>query len=98
MLPAGIALTTLLRMLGRRELTTLRTAAAKGVMGTPLPIPVKSQAIKDATYTPDDGVLTITFRNGATYTYVDVPADVVVGFMNAGSQGAYYDNNIKGRY
>jgi KTSC domain len=53
---------------------------------------------KDATYEVEGGVLTVTFRNGRTYTYNNVPLGVVIGFVGAGSQGAYYDEHIKGKY
>jgi KTSC domain-containing protein len=29
--------------------------------------------------------ITVTFQNGSTYTYNDVPAQVVIGFVSAGS-------------
>jgi hypothetical protein len=76
---------------------TLRGAALAPSNG-PVQIPVRSSAINEATYTPEGGVLTITFQNGQVYTYEGVPPDVVVGFASAASQGAYYDARIKGKF
>jgi hypothetical protein len=87
-------LPVLLSLIGQPELT----AAAKRGEITALPLPITSSAIASATYAVDGGVLTVTFRNGRTRTYNDVPMPVVIGFVIAGSKGAYYDRKIKGRY
>lgn len=36
-----------------------------------------------------EGVLAVTFRNGATYQYAPVPLNVFVGMLNAGSRGRF---------
>jgi hypothetical protein len=76
----------------------MELAAAELGMKTTLALPVRSSAIASASYVVDGGVLTVTFHNGETYTYNDVPTNVVLGFVSAGSQGAYYDHRIKGHY
>jgi hypothetical protein len=65
---------------------------------TTVPVPIKSSALRSATYDAEERILEITFRNGRSYTYRDVPPDVVFGLASAQSQGDFYNANIKGQY
>lgn len=44
------------------------------------------------------GSLYITFRSGSTYTLRGVPERHYIGLINAYSAGAYFNDNLKGRY
>lgn len=58
--------------------------------------PVNSSAIAAIGY--EAGVLAVTFHNTGTYFHPGVPYWVYCGLMQAGSKGAYYNQNIRGRY
>ncbi|HMP89911.1 MAG TPA: KTSC domain-containing protein [Kiritimatiellia bacterium] len=57
----------------------------------------RSQAINEISYDADSRNLTIVFDRG-TYVYADVPAEVYEGLVASDSQGAYYRNEIRGKY
>lgn len=58
-----------------------------------------SSAISEIRYDKKTKSLIVGFyRSKETYYYEDVPEDVAEEFKNAGSQGRYYNENIKGRY
>ncbi|MGH8095070.1 MAG: KTSC domain-containing protein [Chthoniobacterales bacterium] len=59
-------------------------------------IPVNSSAIQAVGY--DGHTLTIEFTSGRVYDHPGVPYDVYSGLMNAPSMGAYYNQNIRGKY
>jgi len=42
--------------------------------------------------------MSVTFNNRSTYQLFNVPKDVYERLIKAGSIGAYYASNIKGRY
>ena len=58
--------------------------------------PVNSSAIAAIGY--EAGVLAVTFHNTGTYFHPGVPYGVFAGLMRASSKGAYYNQNIRGRY
>lgn len=60
--------------------------------------PFDSSNIRSARYDEASQVLEITFNNGGTYEYYDVPAHVAEDFENADSKGAYLASRIKGHY
>jgi len=43
-------------------------------------------------------VLTVEFKNGATYNYYDVPEFVFEQMRAASSKGQFLAQNVKGRY
>lgn len=43
-------------------------------------------------------VLNLRLKNGAQWTYADVPAEVAAGLQGAESAGSYFHRHIKGRY
>lgn len=46
----------------------------------------------------DSGTLTITFRDGATYEYDDVPVGTFHELLAAPSKSGYFRANIKGAF
>jgi len=59
-------------------------------------IPVNSSAIRAVGY--DGYTLTVEFHHGDPYDHPGVPYSVFIGLLTAGSKGAYYNRNIRGRY
>jgi hypothetical protein len=57
---------------------------------------VNSSAIRAVGY--DGYTLTVEFHTGRTYDHPGVPNSVYREFINASSMGAYYNQNIRGRY
>ncbi len=61
-------------------------------------IPVNSSAIRAIGYDPGRRLLKITFEQGDTYDYCNVPHSVFEGILNAYSKGSYYNDYIKDKY
>jgi len=59
---------------------------------------VNSSNISDIEYDEKSETMSVTFNNLSTYQLFNVPKDVYERLIKAGSIGAYYANNIKGRY
>lgn len=59
---------------------------------------VRSSNLRSATYAPAAMLLTIHFRGGRVYSYVDVPQNVYSGLAAAYSAGRYFHYWIKKRY
>ena len=59
-------------------------------------VPVDSSSIDSIGY--EKNVLEVGFRNGGVYQYFDVPEEMVVMLMRADSKGAFFNQNIRGRY
>lgn len=60
---------------------------------------IVSSNIKAVGYDRDSKTLQITFSNGATYTYSDVPLAMYEGIFTADSAGKYVQQFIvKGKY
>jgi hypothetical protein len=57
-----------------------------------------STALQGATYDPTTETLTITFMSGSSYSYPNVPPDVVEQLAEAPSAGSFWRNNIKDQY
>jgi hypothetical protein len=55
----------------------------------------ESEAIADFEYDEGVGELTIRYRTGRTYTYLDVPPEEYAGLCTAESQGGYVNRVIK---
>ncbi|WP_457363730.1 KTSC domain-containing protein [Pseudomonas sp. TE3610] len=49
-------------------------------------------------YDAATGQLRIMFKQGRSYDYCRVPAQIHEGLMRAGSKGTYFDRYIKDRY
>lgn len=54
--------------------------------------------VTDHSYNPETKELSVTFHNGRTYTYLDIPKDLADGFENTSSRGKILHENIIGRY
>ncbi|AKF24687.1 hypothetical protein YH65_04260 [Sulfurovum lithotrophicum] len=61
-------------------------------------IPVSSSAISYIGYDSATMKMKITFKQSKTYDYCNVPQNVFDDFLNASSQGIYYDLHIKDKY
>lgn len=61
---------------------------------------VDSSSIKSFGYNPNNRVLEIVFVSSpeSIYCFENVPANVVLEFMNATSVGSYFAANIKAQY
>lgn len=60
--------------------------------------PFESSNLRSARYDEDTQVLELTFLNGGTYEYYDLPVPVAEGFERAESKGGYLAAHIKGHY
>jgi len=58
----------------------------------------ESSNIASARYEDLGKILEITFHNGGTYQYYDVPSHVATGFGQADSKGSFLASNIKGHF
>jgi hypothetical protein len=56
---------------------------------------VESSAISAVLYDTDTKVLSITFKQGRTYDYFDVPRKEVDNLVKAPSVGKYFNAHIK---
>lgn len=57
--------------------------------------PLASSNLAGYEYDPDGRTLRIAFHSGRSYSYQDVPQDVVDGLSSASSPGQYFNNSIK---
>ena len=57
---------------------------------------INSSVISNASY--EGQTLTLDFTNGKSTSYIGVPESVALGLESAASAGAYYNDNIKGKY
>lgn len=57
-----------------------------------------SSNIASISFDPETDTLTVEFRSGEEYDYMNVPPQVYRAFAAAGSAGQYFIRNIKGRY
>lgn len=58
----------------------------------------ESSNIASARYEDVAQILEVTFHNGGSYQYYDVPAQVAAGFGQAESKGSFLASAIKGNY
>lgn len=61
-------------------------------------IHVESSNIESIGYDADSETLEISFLNGSTYQYFDVPKNLYDDLISADSQGKYLAAHIKGFY
>lgn len=59
---------------------------------------VRSSAIRAVGYDRSIRRMRITFEQGYTYDFCEVPPDVYEALMAASSKGTYYNKYIKDRY
>lgn len=74
-------------------------SAVEGPEGVPVPmIPVQSSHVGYLGYDKESQNLFVTFNDGATFRYGDVPEEVADAFLNADSVGKFYHSDIKNNY
>jgi hypothetical protein len=59
---------------------------------------VDSTTLGSAAHDAQTTVLELQFRNGAVYQYFRVPRRIYCDLLRAGSKGAYFNQNIRGKY
>ena len=59
---------------------------------------LNSKDIAIVGYEPGTQILEVAFRSGGVYRYEGVPEEIYQGFLGASSHGAYFQENIRGRY
>ena len=59
---------------------------------------VQSTAITSIRYDADARELDVTFTNGKTYCYYDVPLQVYLEFVDVESKGGFFNEKIKDRF
>ncbi len=57
-----------------------------------------SSVLSRAVYDEKLRILTISFKNGRSYNYYNVPEEIWKSFKDADSKGRFFISNIKGRY
>lgn len=60
--------------------------------------PFESSNLKSARYNPESSTLEVSFKNGTTYQYFDVPQHIRDGFDASESKGGYLAAQVKGHY
>ena len=61
-------------------------------------VAVASSMINDVDYDAENKTLSVTFSNGRTYRYENVPEDEYANLLGASSVGKYFIANIRDRY
>jgi hypothetical protein len=61
-------------------------------------VELKSTTLNAATYLDQRAFLDLEFRSGATYRYVDVPAQIYQELLLAESKGLYFNQHIRNRF
>lgn len=59
---------------------------------------VSSSNIEAVGYSPIDKLLQVEFKNGTTYQYEGVPANIAQGLVDASSVGQFFNANVKDSY
>lgn len=58
-------------------------------------IKANSSTINHYTYDHESHTLTVVFKQGGTYKYLDIPQTVYEAFHNSSSKGTFLHENIK---
>lgn len=59
---------------------------------------VDSSLLKEVSYDPFLGVMTVHFKNGGVYEYLEVPEATYEELLQAPSVGKYFHINIKNKF
>jgi hypothetical protein len=59
---------------------------------------VESSNVAEVGYDEESATLQVTFNNGSSYQYFDVPEQLFEGLLHADSVGEYLAAQIKGSY
>lgn len=57
-----------------------------------------SSNLSSVAFDAETDTMTVTFVDGRTYDYMNVPASVVRQFKGAGSYGQFFHRHVKDRY
>ena len=79
----------------------LKRAARQAAHGTPGKRSGRflvSSTIKSVEYDDEARELDITFTSGKKYRYFNVPLEIYTEFLDAGSNGKFFNDNIKGAF
>lgn len=60
--------------------------------------PFESSNLKSARYDGDSSTLEVSFKNGTTYQYFDVPQQIADDFNGAESKGTFLAAQVKGHF
>jgi KTSC domain len=63
-----------------------------------MPVEWSSRLLEAAAYDRSQALLQLSFRNGTSYRYSDVPAEVYDQLLLAESKGKYFNLHIRNRY
>ena len=87
-----------LGILGAQQLWQHRDLIAELVTGKPVGISadLSSSHLQHMDWAPN-GSLTITFQNGASYSYDGISRETAEGLRDAGSPGSFFWANIRGK-
>jgi hypothetical protein len=58
-------------------------------------ISVQSSLLATVVYHRSESILVLEFRDGASYQYFDVPAEIYTGLLAAESKGSYFNSQIR---
>lgn len=58
----------------------------------------KSSNLAEVSYDSESQTMTITFQDGRSYEYYQVPVTVFQGIQHAPSAGSYFYRQVRGRY
>ena len=68
------------------------------ISGKMIDVQIKSSSLKSASYDCLKSDMYVTFVNGTTYKYSEVPMSVFTKFRMAESQGKYFNKTISPNY
>lgn len=61
-------------------------------------VQVSSSAMVAIGYDSETRILEITFKQGETYPFCNVPENIFIGLKSAQSHGGYYNDHIRDKY
>lgn len=79
----------------------LKRAARRAAHGTPEERSGRflvSSTITSVEYDDEAHELDVTFTSGKMYRYFNVPLEIYAEFLDAGSKGRFFNDNIKGAF
>lgn len=76
----------------------LKRAANKAIHGTREERSGRLLVVSSVEYDAETHELLVTFTNGKTYRYLNIPVEVYDRFIGAESKGEFFNDNIKGSF
>jgi len=59
---------------------------------------LESSLIREVVYDPFMNVMTVHFKNGGTYDYLEVPEETYQSLLEAPSPGKFFHTDIKNKF